>query len=49
MSKEYQYKCRICGYKRVGLLDKTDYSWNCPKCGNFADAEEIVESKDNVN
>lgn len=29
----YVYSCSKCGYVREGLLDKPDYSWNCPKCG----------------
>lgn len=36
-SKEYQYICKECGYKRPGLLDKPaigigSYSTICPEC-----------------
>jgi lipopolysaccharide biosynthesis regulator YciM len=46
--KKYQYKCRNCGYTREELLDKPDYSWNCPKCGNYTDTYEIVEDNNEL-
>ena len=41
----YQYSCSKCGYKREGLLEHPDYSWNCPKgCEGFPKTEKIEDT-----
>ena len=38
----FQYRCKNCGTKREGLLDKDDYDWVCPNCkGRRIDVREV--------